>query len=583
MNAPRVAIYARYSSEAQRDASIEDQVRVCRVRAEREGWEVVKVLADHAISGATTLRPGYQSLLTLLRARGADIVLAESLDRFSRDQEHIAAFFKQVSFAKVAIVTLAEGEITELHIGLKGTMGALYLKDLAAKTRRGLEGRIRQGRSIGTPPYGYRIVRRLNGDGEVERGLREIDPAKAAIVRRIFAQYAAGMGPQKIARALNRDSVPGPGGGIWYDTTIRGRPTRGDGVLRNEAYIGRLVWSRRHSVKDPMSGKCIRRASETADIVIQLVPHLQMIDQPVWDLVQARLAAEAAPAPIPPKASSAFWDSRRPRHLLSGKVICGLCHRPFKAVGQDYLSCFTARQGGCRNTATVRRGPLQERVLDALARQLMHPELVAAFVEAFNEACRAIAAETTTHADTSRSGRAAIERKIANLVDAIADGRANPSLLKRIQDLEAELGRIPTDDAATPSATPQLGPDIAATYRRKIEDMRAALARGTDPEALELACKLIDKIIVSPPKHEGDPPETELVGDLMQMLTTAARPNDPRSSSSVDETVLAVFLSSVKGVPRAEPPPYCLACLPRRHANAVWTRPMRQSCPAAMA
>jgi site-specific DNA recombinase len=96
------------------------------------------------------LRPGYHALLAHLRTPGADIVMAESLDRFSRDQEHIAAFYKQVTFARSRIFTLAEGEVSELHIGLKGTMGALYLKDLAAKTHRGLEGRIRAGRCVGT-------------------------------------------------------------------------------------------------------------------------------------------------------------------------------------------------------------------------------------------------------------------------------------------------------------------------------------------------------------------------------------------------------------------------------------------------
>ncbi len=88
---------------------------------------------------------------------------------------------------------------------------------------------------------------------------------------------------------------------------------------------------------------------------------------------------------------------------------------------------------------------------------------------------------------------------------------------------------------------------IERTARKTYRSRDAALTKGIDPEALEMACKLIDKIIVSPPKHEGDPPETELVGDLTQMLITAARPNDPRTPSSVDATVLAAFLSSVKG------------------------------------
>src|SRR3954454_23520217 len=131
------AIYARYSSDAQREASIEDQVRLCRELAERQGWAVVEICADHALSGASTLRPGYQRLLEDVRTRRFEVVVAEALDRLSRDQEHTAGLFKQLSFAGVRLVTLAEGEVGELHVGLKGTMNALFLRDLAQKTHRG--------------------------------------------------------------------------------------------------------------------------------------------------------------------------------------------------------------------------------------------------------------------------------------------------------------------------------------------------------------------------------------------------------------------------------------------------------------
>ena len=76
-------------------------------------------------------------------------ILAESLDRISRDQEDIAGVYKRMTFADAKVVTLSEGGISELHIGLKGTMGALYLKDLADKTRRGLRGRVEDGKSGG--------------------------------------------------------------------------------------------------------------------------------------------------------------------------------------------------------------------------------------------------------------------------------------------------------------------------------------------------------------------------------------------------------------------------------------------------
>src|SRR6516225_7576636 len=100
----RAAIYARYSSENQRDASIEDQVRQCRARIKQEGWQEAEVYSDPAISGATTLRPGYQKMLEDARAGCFEVLVAEALDRLSRDQENIAGLFKQLSFARASRV-----------------------------------------------------------------------------------------------------------------------------------------------------------------------------------------------------------------------------------------------------------------------------------------------------------------------------------------------------------------------------------------------------------------------------------------------------------------------------------------------
>src|SRR5690348_639012 len=192
----RAVIYARYSSDLQRAASIEDQVRLCRERIEHEGWTLIVTYSDAAASGASRLRPGYQKLLEDARRGEFDVVMAEALDRLSRDQEDVAGLFKQLSFAGVKLVTLAEGEISELHVGLKGTMNALFLKDLAAKTRRGLRGRVEQGRSGGGLCFGYDVVRELDSRGQLVTGARKIDEAEAAVVRRVFAAFAAGMSPR---------------------------------------------------------------------------------------------------------------------------------------------------------------------------------------------------------------------------------------------------------------------------------------------------------------------------------------------------------------------------------------------------
>ena len=115
----RVAIYARYSTDQQRDASIEDQFRLCRERAALEGWTVVSQYQDHAISGASMLRSGVQRLMKDASAKKFEIVLAEALDRLSRDQADIASFYKRMRFAEVEIVAhddVANREPADQHL-----------------------------------------------------------------------------------------------------------------------------------------------------------------------------------------------------------------------------------------------------------------------------------------------------------------------------------------------------------------------------------------------------------------------------------------------------------------------------------
>ena len=201
----RAVVYARYSTDLQRDASIEDQVRLCRGRIEQEGWAYLHAYTDRAVSGASALRAAYQQLLEDARREQFDIVVAEALDRLSRDQEDVAGLFKRLRFAGARLFTIAEGEIGELHVGLKGTMNALFLKDLRLKVKRGLSGRVRQGKSAGGLAYGYRVIRELDDRGELIRGRRRIDKAEARVVRRIFEAFAAGKSPRAIAKMLNTE------------------------------------------------------------------------------------------------------------------------------------------------------------------------------------------------------------------------------------------------------------------------------------------------------------------------------------------------------------------------------------------
>lgn len=530
----RVALYARYSSDLQREASIADQIRVCSARAEREGWSIVQTFSDAAISGARQERPGYQALRDALRSGTFEVILAESLDRISRDLEHIAAFHKEATFCGVRIVTLAEGDISDLHIGLKGTMGALYLRDLSQKTRRGLEGRARQGAGIGRPPYGYRKERRLSETGELEPGLRSIDPAQAAIVRRIFENYVAGMSPRRIAVALNAEAIPGPAG-PWYASSIRGRPHRGDGILRNALYVGRQVWGRFSRLHDPRDGRAIWKAQDPANHVQAEVPALRIIDDTLWEQAQARLVAEAVPQPG--RAKAGFWDRRRPRHLLTGKVYCGCCGRGFTSAGKEYLVCLAARNGhGCRNSHWVRRPLLEARVLEALGTQLMHPDLVEEFCRTFIAEWNRVVARNAGAAEARQRELLTVDRQIENLIDAIAGGMKSVGLQRKLDQLEARKAELESRSPEAPA--PSLHPNIAGLYAERVRDLRQALAAHDSPDALEAARALIDRVIITPGTDPDEPPDIELVGQLMQMLRAGGafpKGNDSTAANLVSD------------------------------------------------
>jgi DNA invertase Pin-like site-specific DNA recombinase len=525
-------IYARFSSELQRDASIEDQVRLCRGMAEREGWQVVETFADFAMSGSSVLRPGYQALLTALRAGTVDVILSESLDRLSRDQEHVAALHKQARFAGARIVTLSEGEVSELHVGLKGTMGALYLKDLADKTRRGLEGRVREGKSGGGLCYGYRVVRgALDRRGEPERGLREIDPSQAQVIKRIFEGFAAGESPKAIAKALNAEGIAGPRGGIWQAGTIRGQAKRDTGLLRNRLYIGELVWNQRRWLKDPTGNGRVARPKPLDEVVVTPVPHLRIVQQELWDRVQRRLGEFRAAVEETETGTGApprFWEQRRAQHLLTGRVFCGGCGASFASVGRDYLACRTVQAGGaCDNTRRVRRGRLEGQVLDALGSELMRPELVAAFVSEFTAEWNRLSAERAGQSCVRQRELEQVDRQLNGLIDAIADGFRAPGLQGRLDELSARQAvlRGEVERARQAERAPALHPNLSEVYRARVASLREALHREGSTEVREALRALVARVEVHADR-------VELLGELSALLRAGGWAQNDESPSA---------------------------------------------------
>ena len=95
-------------------------------------------------------------------------------------------------------------------------------EDLAAKTHRGIRGRVEKGKFGGGLCYGYDVVKHTDAEGEPIRGERTVNEAQAEIVRRVFRTFASGISPRAIARRLNDEGIPGPDGALWTDSTLRG-------------------------------------------------------------------------------------------------------------------------------------------------------------------------------------------------------------------------------------------------------------------------------------------------------------------------------------------------------------------------
>jgi site-specific DNA recombinase len=528
----RVAIYARYSSDKQREASIEDQVRLCEERAGREGWTITKTYADRATSGASLIRSGVQALMADAQGGRFDLVLAESLDRISRDQEDIAGVYKRLRFAGVDILTLSEGPINELHIGLKGTMGALYLKDLADKTRRGLRGRVEAGKSGGGNSFGYDVVVRVDETGE-----RKINEVEAATILHIFNEYATGKSPRAIAHTLNKSGVPGPSGKGWGSSTINGNWKRGTGILNNELYVGRLVWNRLTYIKNPDTGRRVSRLNAESEWIVKDVPSLRIVDQDLWERVKDRQKSL--------HHEKAFYDKQRPRKLLSYLLKCGCCGGGLSKVSAKHYGCSTARnKGTCDNRLTVRQDELEGLVLSALQSRLMDPALLEEFCDEYTRHLNTLRhyKNAALHAAKAELTKLAKERE--NLIQAIKDGVPASEIKDDLARITARREELETLLDGTAEEQVLLHPNMAGYYRKQVADLAAVLnSEESRTEAADLIRSLVDQITLTP--NARGRLDIDLRGDLAGILTMATNRNRPLKES--DPSVVQVKMVAGAG------------------------------------
>ena len=395
---PKTAvIYARFSCNKQREASIDDQLRVCRDWCRREGYAIAAEYCDYAMSGRTDDRPEFQRMIAC--AGESDIVLVYMMDRFSRDEYDAPIYKRQLKKAGVEVVSameaLPDGPERILVEKIYEGLAAVESEKISVRTKRGMEGNALKCRTNGQRIYGYR-----RGEGDVY----EIDPQQAPFVREAFSRRVA------------RESI----GSIARDFAERGvRTTFGNRcgyqmvytMLRNRRYTGRYEW-----------GGVVVEGGMPA-----------IVEEGTFMAAQRVHGGK--------DRESESWGA----FALSGKAVCGCCGRNMQGtsgrgrhnVKYEYYSC----PNGCMRAA--RREELEECVAGGIRDVLAdRAEAVRIARMVAEHACGKQAAARRRQA---RKALNEADKGLRNIVAAIEQGIIAPGIKERIAELESQKARAEAD------------------------------------------------------------------------------------------------------------------------------------------
>ena len=488
----KAALYARYSTEKQSGASIEDQFRVCERLAEHHGFRVVERFSDAAISGGTAERPGYQALLAGARRHGFEVILAEDTSRLWRNLAEQAPRLAELSDLGVHVVTHDLDTRTESAGMLGAVLGAsseAYRREIGRRTRRGLEGRARQRKPAGGRSYGY-IPAALSGTGRIE-----IDETQAAVVRRIFERYAAGKSPRAIADELNRDRIPSPGANWsrterrksgWVASALNG-DGKGTGILHNAVYTGQVIWNRQRWVRSAANSHKRRRVENPqSEWIVHQEERLRVVQQELWERVRARKlershdVGERVSRGL--SRAAAQHTGRTPRYLLSGLLRCSQCGAVYTIAGAMHYACSTYLSGGlggCTNGARLHREKAEEGVLAGIRRTFLDPQVLE---EAKRRARALIRASTVESkpADANAKRVRALKEEIDNLVSAVAQGalRSSPSIAAKLRGADEELEQLEESLVRPVGDVERLLPRLADEIERAMLELSETLWTG---------------------------------------------------------------------------------------------------------
>ena len=463
----RCAIYARYSSDLQRESSIEDQVRKCREFAERRGWPVSEeyVRSDSAVSGATLgPRPALNELLALVsrKPRPFDRILIDDTSRLARNVADALKMVERLSFYGVHVTFISQGVDTAEKtarqlVTIHGMMDEQFLVGLADKVHRGQEGRVLKGLNPGGKCFGYVNVpiedptRQGKYGRPAVAGVRlEIDTAQAEIVRRIFRMCADGFGLGQIARTLNAEGVPAPqpprtrAMRAWCPSSIRE-------MLRNERYRGVQVWNRTVKARNPETGRKVSRQRPADEWKRVDVPEWRIVPEVLWQAAHVRISSNSKKF-----TASCLGGLNRTvqarTYLFSGLLVCGKCgSRLIITSGNGKRAyvrygCPSHRyRGVCENSLTIRQDRLEEQLIGAIEQRILNSNLLDYTLKQFQSCLQQKLAEMqrhTTGLDELRRERQNLRAKADRVADAIAEVGHSPALLAKLGEMDAQIAAV---------------------------------------------------------------------------------------------------------------------------------------------
>lgn len=452
----RCAAYARYSTDRQNPLSTQDQIEKCRQFAAQRGWQFFDqcVYTDEEISGATLDRAGLRALRAAAKSkpRPFDVLLVEDASRLSRKQADVLNLCEELGFSGVRICFVAQGidsqdRTFQLLLLARGMIDQLALTDTAARVRRGLEGLVRRGLHTGGRCFGYRSRRDPDG-------VRlEIHPLEADIVRQVFEMYAEGNSLKAIAKKLNaaRVTSPRPQAGrlsrSWCPSSVRV-------LLHNRRYIGEIVWSRKHKVRDPLTGRRVFRTIEGEQPIRGAdAPELRVISDELWHRVQdrqelvKRVYEDASKRPGLLRTSAI-----NSRYLFSGLLRCKVCGANLQIIAgrgrnhpnQTYGCPMNFHRGDtvCPNRLRVQRQALEKELLAKLQDQVLREEVVDYILDRFEEEVVHELEKISGEMNQMRARKSELETEARRLAAGLASGIHSPTVMAEIASREREIGDI---------------------------------------------------------------------------------------------------------------------------------------------